>query len=232
MSYLKDNVVHHNKTFGSGYGILYPEGHIIRVYEKILRHEVGLSRQENIKLLDFGCGNGTHCEYFLSKGYEIYGADANSTAIEQCQKRMPELTSHFQIIDPEPSKKRVFFGGNFNVILANQVLIYFSDIYLDNCIQSLFNQLCSDGIFIASMIGTQHYLFKNSQKVENGLYKVETSGNVESVSYINFCASKEELIERFRLFKPLHVGYYDFQISEDEGNCFHYLFVGKKEEKG
>ncbi len=44
-----------------GYGLQYPDGHVIRFYERILKYK--LSKTSG-KLLDFGCGNGVHSKYF------------------------------------------------------------------------------------------------------------------------------------------------------------------------
>lgn len=43
------------------YGLQYPDGHVIRFYERILKYK--LSKTSG-KLLDFGCGNGVHSKYF------------------------------------------------------------------------------------------------------------------------------------------------------------------------
>ena len=44
-----------------GYGLQYPDGHVIRFYERILKYK--LSKTSG-KLLEFGCGNGVHSKYF------------------------------------------------------------------------------------------------------------------------------------------------------------------------
>ena len=53
-----------NKYEQKGYGVEYPDGHVIRFYERILKYK--LNKTSGI-LLDFGCGNGTHAKYFKDK---------------------------------------------------------------------------------------------------------------------------------------------------------------------
>ena len=40
-----------------GYGLQYPDGHVIRFYERILKFQL---HKISGNLLDFGCGNGIH----------------------------------------------------------------------------------------------------------------------------------------------------------------------------
>lgn len=54
-----------------GYGLQYPDGHVIRFYERILKYK--LSKTSG-KLLDFGCGNGVHSKYFKNITGGGYGA--------------------------------------------------------------------------------------------------------------------------------------------------------------
>ncbi|TEY02793.1 methyltransferase [Campylobacter sp. US33a] len=56
----------------NGYGLLYPDSHVIRFYERILKYKLGITSGN---LLDFGCGNGVHSRYFLSKGFKPFGVD-------------------------------------------------------------------------------------------------------------------------------------------------------------
>lgn len=66
--------------YKSGYGVVYPEGHIIRFYERIVKYELGMSGGS---MLDFGCGNGTHLCYFMSKGFKVIGIDIVEEAVNQ-----------------------------------------------------------------------------------------------------------------------------------------------------
>ena len=68
--------------YSSNYGTVYPEGHIIRLYEHLLKYEFGLTCENHERLLDSGCGNGAHTEFFRSKGYQSYGVDIIPAAIK------------------------------------------------------------------------------------------------------------------------------------------------------
>ncbi|MCC6221290.1 MAG: class I SAM-dependent methyltransferase [Deltaproteobacteria bacterium] len=217
------------KAYESGYGIRFPESHVIRVYERILKYEFNLSGSAGEAMLDFGCGNGTHCEYFNEKGFDVHGVDADKGAIEICKERFPSIHNKFSVVPPNPeSYSTSFFGIEFRFILSNQTLYYLSDGALELCLESLANQLGANGIIVATMMGTKNWFFDHSLDVGNGISRVELINRQNNVSFINFTSSEEDLINKFRIFEPLHIGYYDCIIRSDEGSNFHYLFVGKK----
>ncbi|GKY64215.1 hypothetical protein THJ090_17300 [Campylobacter jejuni] len=56
----------------NGYGLLFPDAHVVRFYERILKYKLN---KINGNLLDFGCGNGVHSAYFQSKGFKTFGID-------------------------------------------------------------------------------------------------------------------------------------------------------------
>ncbi len=97
--------------YAKGYGVRYPEGHIIRFYERILKYELGLTSG---KVFDFGCGNGTHAEYFQSKGFEVYGVDIIKEAIAQAQSIMGQRA---KLIEPNQSVVGLF-DTQFDLVFA------------------------------------------------------------------------------------------------------------------
>ncbi len=44
--------------------------------------------------------------------------------IERCQVRMPKIKNHFMAIDPKPKEEDVFFGGQYDIVVATQSLFY------------------------------------------------------------------------------------------------------------
>lgn len=72
----------YQEKYNQGYGVIYPEGHVIRFYERFLKHE---RKMNGGKILDFGCGSGTHMKYFLDKGFEVFGVDIVDGAVKQAR---------------------------------------------------------------------------------------------------------------------------------------------------
>ena len=207
------------------YGTLYPEGHIIRLYEHFLKYEYNVTGENQETLLDFGCGNGTHTEYFRSKGFDAYGVDIIPKAITQAKARFTENESHFSLIDLYQSPGDVF-EQSYDVIVCNQVLYYLDNDKLRLVIDQLRQLLKPCGLIYITMMGTNNHYWQKAKNAENGLSKVTLTGRLDETTYINFIHSESDLKDRFSQFTPEYLGYYD--SSSREGSTFHYQFLGKK----
>jgi len=206
------------------------ESHIFRPYGRIFKYEFGLDGSKNEKLLDFGCGEGAGCSFFSSKGFDVYGVDISECSINRCKGKMPDIADHFMIIDPKPKGDEIFYGGEYDIITAVQSLYYLSETDLEACLKSMYGQMKPGAILYATMMGTDCYYYNYSTEYKDGLRKVEFSRPRLEVKdyYVNFTCSSDDLINKFKLFKKCHVGYYSAQYREDEGAGFHWIFVGQK----
>ena len=84
------------------------------------------------------------------------------------------------------------------------------------------------GIFFATMIAPENYMFKYIEPTEGELSKVVLKGRVNDTTYVNF-KTKEEMLKMFDIFKKIQVGWYSQIIREQEGQTDHFIFIGKKE---
>ena len=107
--FINHNIVEYDKKFQKrGYGIKYPEGHVIR--------HLKYFKNKN-SILDFGCGNGTHLRFFSEiKIKKIYGVDT-SKIVDQIRSNKFKI---FKIGEHENLIKKL--NRKFDVIFSNQVL--------------------------------------------------------------------------------------------------------------
>ena len=223
--YLRTN----QKFWSRGYEAKNVESWVFRTYGRILVYEFKFDGTE--KMLDFGCGQGATCNFFKRNGFDAYGVDVSEKDIAVAQANMP---NHFKVISPIPQENQVFFGGEFQLITGIQSFYYLSNTDLDTLLRCLYKQMTDGGIFYATMMGVQSSFFEDSKPYKDGLRLIDTKSKRKKkkgkgVSYVNFTESEEELIKKFHMFKPVHIGFYDFKIRSDEGTSFHYNFVGQKE---
>lgn len=213
-----------------GYAAAHVESHVFRPYGRIFAHDFGFDGTRGERLLEFGCGAGAAAEFFHRKGFDVYGVEINEANVILCQTRMPEIASHFALVDPAPQASDVFFGGNFSVVSAIQCLYYLSEADLDVRLQSLHNQMTPGGILYATMMGVRHHYHAHSEPASGSMRVVRMHTPRISVddNYVLFIENEDHLRHTFRLFQPCHVGYYAEKYREDEGEDFHYTFVGRK----
>ena len=227
MDYMKLSKQLYDNKYAGGYGINFPESHVIRIFNYVDRLYV--VKDKKIKILDFGCGTGAHSILFESYGWESFGVDVNAYAIEVCKKVLtPE---NFTVILPGQSIHGLFVD-KFDVIFANQSLYYLNHEAFNNLMEDMNKILTPDGIVVFTMMGSENYYFNKVDKeapIQDGLRKVILGGRLEDETYINFVQDEKDLVDRFSKFEKILTGYYDFYM--EEGSSLHYYFIGKKIEK-
>lgn len=219
-----NSVETYKKKYREGWYPVYPEGDVIRIYEHFFKNKLGTKKE--ITLLDFGCGNGTTALYFKSKGYNVYGVDVIPDAIEECKRRLPDYKDNFKIIQHGQDVDNLF-DQKFDIIFSRQVLYYLSDTDMNRSLKQFNSMLKLDGFVYFTMMGKHNYYYKFAKlQKHDGLQEVTLTGRLNETTYINFIGSEEELKQKFDIFEPVFIGYYD--ITLPEGSSYHYFFTGKK----
>lgn len=213
-----------------GYEAENVEGWVFRPYGRVFKHEFGLDGSKHERVLDFGCGSGAALKFFKSKGFDVYGVDISQPDINRCKSRMPDVADHFLVIPPEPSESDVWFGGNFDLVVSIQALYYFTFADYEKRIKSIYNMMKPGAYIYASMMSTKCWYYENSTPYKDGLRNVTIQNGRLNLKdyYIFFLNSEEELLEKFKLFKKIHVGFYSHKYSEKEGLDYHYTYIGQK----
>tara|TARA_A100001011_G_scaffold396948_2_gene496464 strand:- start:2463 stop:3137 length:675 start_codon:yes stop_codon:yes gene_type:complete len=216
------NIRSYQKKYKSGYGINFPEGHIIR-------HSAFFRKKKNI--LDFGCGNGTHLKYFKKlKCQNLYGLETSSDALKRIKDKsinQHQISNYENLVEIFPRKK-------FDLIFSNQVLYYLDDKELKFYLKQFYKLLKKNGIIYITLMGKESRWFKLSKKVKNSSLrkiKFKFKGKIADTTYINF-KNKKEIEDLFNMFsfKKVLMGYYDslLNFKDNSSGTFHYIYVGKK----
>lgn len=228
----------YNEKYTDGYGLQYPDGHIIRIYN-YLERKYKLSERKNKTMLDFGCGTGVHSIFFEEKGFDAYGVDVSDVAIEKYnenlnyyikkrQKNSMGINSALRgFCVPTSVPLGEILNQKFDVILANQSLYYLSDTDLAIKLEEMHSLLKDDGIVVFTMTTTECYWYQYVEgDMKDGQLFVRLRGRLNEEAYINFVKDEEELCQKFHMFRKDMIGYYDFMM--EEGSSKHYYFVGTK----
>src|SRR2546423_12915125 len=83
----------YERKYQRGYGVVYPESHVIRVHRQVLEWELGITSGN---MLDFGCGSGSHVKYFAGHGFVPYGGGKSETAGQQTRPVVAGFAAPFQ----------------------------------------------------------------------------------------------------------------------------------------
>jgi SAM-dependent methyltransferase len=205
------------------------ESFIFRLHSKLLSKY--LIKKKLIRILDFGCGQGSNLHYFY-KTFDFipYGVDISKKAIETCKKKIFKYKNNFKLIDPIPSSNNFFFKNlKFDIIIASQSLYYLDNSNLETVLRNFNLQLKDNGLVFFTMVSKKSFFWKYSSRKnvnKNGMTRVKLRKN--TFNYFNFVNSKKDLTKKFKIFKPLNIGYYDLSLTSTKISRHHYIFFGKK----
>ncbi len=219
------NAKDYERRYREGYGLLYPESHIIRVNKHILEWELGM---HGGRILDFGCGAGAHLRYFADHGYVPYGCDTSASAIDRCRALMFEYAGNFHVSNVNPNLKAVVPGGNLDVFLSNQVLYFLDDAGIRDVVAQAAQLTRPGAAFVVTMMAPTCW-YARYIVGSQGDFKVVRldTPRQKSELLINF-KKRDELIGLFEPFRPLHLGSYSSHVRQEEGSTDHWLYVGLK----
>jgi len=206
------------------------ESFIFRFYGRILKFDYGIDGSKHERILDFGCGEGGALSYFDKLGFDCFGVDIARNDVKAAQAHMPHIASQFKVIDPKPDENQMFFEGiKFDVVISIQTLDFLSNSDFEKAIRCLYNNMKPGAKLYASMNGWDMYYRKYGEYVGDGLWHVKfKTGRLNYDLFLNFIKSKDEMREKFKLFKPVYLDHYDSSFRE-EGSEFRYTFFGIKE---
>ena len=226
-SYLYKN----NSYWKEGYFAPNVESFIFRFYGRILKYDFNITGQNNEKILDFGCGQGSALKYFADLGFDTYGVDISKKDILVAKDKMPKRKSKLKIIDNKPRINKIFFKNiKFKIVISIQTLDFLSNKDFNKAIKCIYNNMEQGGIIYASMNAWSHYYrAKYGSYLNDGLWKIKfNNGRVNYDLRYNFVRNKNEMKKKFSLFKPVYIDFYDASFR-NEGSEKRYTFLGIKE---
>jgi len=114
-----------------------------------------------MRVLDAGCGPGRNLVYLLRSGFEVFGVDESSAAIEQTRRLAAALAPHLpqNNFRMEPVEQMSFADADFDVVISSAVLHFASDeVQWMLMVKEMWRVLKPGGIFfarLASSIGIE-----------------------------------------------------------------------------
>jgi SAM-dependent methyltransferase len=205
------------------------ESFIFRFYGRILKFDYGIDGSNHDRILDFGCGQGAALKFFDRLGFNCFGVDIAGNDIAAARQSMPHIADQFGTIEPKPDENNLFFGGDFDIVISIQTLDFLSDSDFAQVIKCLWRNMKPGGKIYASMNGWTMYYRDHGTYVGDGLWHVKfKTSRVDYDLFLNFVKNKEDMKNKFSLFKPVYLDYYDSSFRE-EGSEFRYTFFGIKE---
>src|SRR5882762_9307801 len=115
-----------------------------------------------MRVLDAGCGTGRNLVYLLQSGFEVFGVDESSEAMDQTRQLVMELAPHLPLDNfrVEPVEKMSYPDAGFDVVLSSAVLHFArNEGQWQSMVREMWRVLKPGGIFfarLASSIGIEN----------------------------------------------------------------------------
>lgn len=232
MNYLEQN----SKYWAGCYDAPNVESFIFRFYGRILRFDYGIDGSNGEKILDFGMGQGGALNFFHKQGFNVFGVDIAENDVAVAKKIISEKADQFKLISPKPDPEIIFFPekvmppiDGFDIVISIQTLDFLSNSDFKLALMAIYKNMKPGAKIYASMNGWDMYYRQHAQEIGDGLWHVKfDNGRVNYDLALNFVKDRDDMRERFNMFKPIYVDYYDSSFRE-EGSEFRYTFFGIKE---
>ncbi|MEO5926991.1 MAG: class I SAM-dependent methyltransferase [Bryobacteraceae bacterium] len=125
----------------------------IYLFDQILRGNISYG----MTIFDAGCGSGRNLFYLLREGYEVFGVDADPSAIAVVRRIAPNLP--LQSFRVEPVEDNSFPDGIADVVISSAVLHFAQDdAHFRAMLLGSWSKLKQGGLFfcrLASTIGIE-----------------------------------------------------------------------------
>jgi SAM-dependent methyltransferase len=217
------NASDYERRYQQGYGLMYPESHIIRINKQILDWEFGI---RDGLVFDFGCGTGANLRYFTEQGFTPFGCDTSETAIAKCKEVMPDHEANFHATEVDPDLVALIGRRQLALFMSNQVLYFLDDERIANITRQAYEMVRPGGVFVATMMSYSCWYAKAIDGREGDFQQVSLDTPRQSLTTLINFKDRSELEELFSPFRKLHIGAYGSWIREEEGSTDHWIFVG------
>ena len=166
-----------------------------------------LHKKTNKRVLDIGCGDGRHIEYFRKLGFEVVGIDFCKAAVDICKKRFKNDSS-VKILQRDITKNRSIKDlGMFDLIIDWSVFDHLRRKLISKYKKNLFLALKNNGYLIISVFdrGISEFYKNKDYMIKEGVYY--RGYNISTLSNI---------------IKPLILIDYQKKVLEDESSKYRF----------
>lgn len=147
------------------YRMIWPDTEVVR----FMGHTVKRGERSGVRVLDLGCGGGRHLACLAREGFEVYGLDYNSVALDQARRAVTgegqaARLALADVADPP------FADGMFDIVLAWGVLFHTTTDRAETMLRQIRRMLRPGGRLLANWRVDEDDLRKRGRQIGDGTY--------------------------------------------------------------
>lgn len=225
MDYINENKKSYDKLYEKGWGNRYPDSHLISFWHNYIKHLLPRSDGQ-VKVLDFGCSLGANTRFFHEQGCDVYGIDISEIAVRKCVELNGFPQDHFKALDllGRSDSLEAIFHTRFDLIIASEVLYYFSPDDIKKLRDIFHDGLVENGVIYANWVTYNHHVYKKYKGMTGKQIVVEATGSADEKMYDYIIEDKAELQNIFSNFTAKYIKRTVIELDE-ENESLHYIGV-------
>lgn len=151
----------------------------------VYRNKPKDAENNNVQILEVGCGTASNLRFFAKEGFAVAGLDAAKTAIQCAQDFFKDhgLKGDLKVgsFDDLP-----FDDGAFDLVIDRAALTHVGISVQERAINEVHRVLKSDGKFLYTPYADTHHSCVSGEEFEDGLVKNISAGTLQNVGHMCF----------------------------------------------
>lgn len=190
----------YSKAFGGGW---YPSEGIVRFTARYLQRRVGIDagdvKRKVNRVLDAGCGNGSHVVFFAEQGFDVYGIDISKEAIEIANAWLTRsgLKANLKVGD---IGNLPFEDAYFDVVISYGVLDHITFSEAKKALQEIKGVSAKGAYIYITLRSIEDSEYGRGQEVEKNTFILQEGYERGVIQHFFDLEEIEELLQGFRIF--------------------------------
>jgi 2-polyprenyl-3-methyl-5-hydroxy-6-metoxy-1,4-benzoquinol methylase len=201
----------------------YPSEDVIRFIALTFKNEVERSQ---IRILDLGCGGGSHTWFLAREGFETYGIDGSESGIKQAKALLDYngLKANLTVGDFTHLNYPEKF---FDVIIDSSAVQHNTMPNVQNIHRQIHALLKPGGSFCGIMINTLTSGWQNAEKIEENTYTNFKSGPIQRDLLVHFF-TEEEISKLMDEYEEFNLERTTRTVNNGKDQYGHFVVTGRK----
>ncbi len=173
--------IHQSREWGR-----YPSETVIRF---VARNFYQMDR-ENVKILDFGCGQGAHTWYLSREGFDTYAFDGSQSAVDKAVQFLENegLRAHLDVMD---GANISYQDDYFDAVIDSACIGHNMIKDIKRMYSEIYRILKKEGKLFTTFFSTKTTGFGTGECLEHNTYKSVEAGPLQGVGVVHFWDKNE-----------------------------------------